>query len=149
MIAGAAVSRSPWHHHHSQLLLSICHIWTSLQTRDKAGPGMFITLSLRDFQLCREEDNNPHFSNCAIYATPLNMGIISLGAHRHPRKQVLLPTHCRQGLPVVEKQHRQALSLFNHLKETQNKNLQICVWMCIYICVSMYIHIYKYVQYIK
>lgn len=87
---------------------------------------MFITLSLRDFQLCRDEDNDSsHFSNCAIYAMPLNMGIMSLGAHTHPRKQVLLPTHCRQGLPVIEKQHRQALSLFNHLKETQKKTLQI------------------------
>ena len=86
---------------------------------------MFITLSLRDFQLCRDEDNNSRFSNRAIYATPLNMGIISLGAHRHPR--ILLSTHCRQGLPVVEKQHRQALSLFNHLKETQKKNLQIYI----------------------
>lgn len=104
---------------------------------------MFITLSLRDFQLCREEDNNPHFSNCAIYATPLNMGIISLGAHRHPRKQVLLPTHCRQGLPVVEKQHGQALSLFNHLRKHRRK---IYKYMYESVYTYVYLRIYTYIS---
>lgn len=70
----------------------------------------------------------------------LNMGIMALDAQRHPKKQVLLSTHYRQGLTAVEKRHRQPLSLFNHLNAEEKFTY---IYLCIYTYICIYIHIYN------